>query len=266
MNKKYNSDLFLFFLLCYLYVRLTQKLRNQIEAQLELDVPMRHAPDAPHVFSFHTCAYQKPIHIIKFFIFTCVKTEISAAISQMFLKCLLDGITLKFWKILKKGFDQVFFPFRYPIYNKTNPQLRIFLPNFWMKLIKHQQYKEQRDNVVVFHVPIAMTRIDVKNYLEKIYKVPVIKVNTRIELGKTKKNECNKVVKEDDRKLAYVHLVSFAHKILSNLFFNNFFVFLISQDMNLSSFQIYLIPKKRKPSKPEKKNPWMRERKKLIIT
>uniref|UniRef100_V5I5T5 Large ribosomal subunit protein uL23m n=1 Tax=Ixodes ricinus TaxID=34613 RepID=V5I5T5_IXORI len=59
----------------------------------------------------------------------------------------------------------------YPQYVKGNPQLRIFLPNFWMKLVKHG--KPQPPNTVKFVVPLQMTKYDVKNYLEKIYKVPV---------------------------------------------------------------------------------------------
>lgn len=55
---------------------------------------------------------------------------------------------------------------------------------------------------------MQMTRYDIKNYLEKIYKVPVIKVDTRIALGKTKKNGLGQIVKEDDIKIAYVRLVS----------------------------------------------------------
>lgn len=82
----------------------------------------------------------------------------------------------------------------------------MFLPNFWLKLIKPEQ--ENRKNVVTFECSMEMTRIDVKNYLEKIYKVPVIKVDTRIALGKTRKNEFGTVVKNDDIKYAFVHLVS----------------------------------------------------------
>ncbi|CAN8023510.1 unnamed protein product, partial [Ixodes persulcatus] len=69
----------------------------------------------------------------------------------------------------------------YPQYVKGNPQLRIFLPNFWMKLVKHG--KPQPPNTVKFVVPLQMTKYDVKNYLEKIYKVPVAQVKTFVMLG-----------------------------------------------------------------------------------
>lgn len=77
-----------------------------------------------------------------------------------------------------------------------------------MKLVKPSV--TNRKNVVEFHVSMEMSRYDVKNYLEKIYKVPVMKVNTRIALGKTRRNELNTIIKDDDVKIAYVHLVSFS--------------------------------------------------------
>ncbi|TMW45940.1 hypothetical protein DOY81_008975 [Sarcophaga bullata] len=91
----------------------------------------------------------------------------------------------------------------YPIYQRGNPQLRVFLPNFWMKLIK--PFEEQPKNVVTFSVSMQMTKYDVKNYLEKIYKIPVVDVRTRIELGSTKRDTTyGYVTKNDDMKIAYV--------------------------------------------------------------
>ncbi|XP_014229355.1 probable 39S ribosomal protein L23, mitochondrial [Trichogramma pretiosum] len=92
----------------------------------------------------------------------------------------------------------------YPIYQKGNPQLRVFLPNFWLKLVKPEL--KHKPNVVEFHCSMEMTKEDVKNYIEKIYKVPVVKVNTRIASGKCERNELGYVVKRDDVKHAYVTL------------------------------------------------------------
>lgn len=93
----------------------------------------------------------------------------------------------------------------YPVYQRGNPQLRIFLPNFWMKLIRPTE--EQPKNVATFSVSMQMTKYDVKNYLEKIYKLPVVDVRTRIEMGKTKRDQTmGYVTKEDDVKIAYVTL------------------------------------------------------------
>ncbi|XP_010019160.1 PREDICTED: 39S ribosomal protein L23, mitochondrial-like [Nestor notabilis] len=54
---------------------------------------------------------------------------------------------------------------------------------------------------------MEMTRTDVKNYLEKIYNVPVAAVRTRIQYGaNSKRNHKNQRVKKPDYKVAYVQL------------------------------------------------------------
>lgn len=68
---------------------------------------------------------------------------------------------------------------------------------------------KQPENVVQLHCSMEMTRLDVSNYLEKIYNVSPIHVRIRIGLGKTRmcpKQRC--VIKDDDMKIAYVVLVS----------------------------------------------------------
>jgi len=98
----------------------------------------------------------------------------------------------------------------YPIYQRGNPQLRVFLPNFWMKLVKPTVVFGKAavpENKVQFIVSPAMTRIDVKNYLEKIYNVPVLNVKTVNQLGKTRQNAYGAyIVKDDDQKIAFVTL------------------------------------------------------------
>jgi len=93
----------------------------------------------------------------------------------------------------------------YPLYQKGNPQLRIFLPEFWMKFIQNTTAKPK--NRIEFIVHDGMSKIDVKNYLEKIYNVPVVSVDMRIVQGATR-NARNKqyIVKDDDYKMAYVTL------------------------------------------------------------
>ncbi|XP_023242114.1 39S ribosomal protein L23, mitochondrial-like isoform X2 [Centruroides sculpturatus] len=52
-----------------------------------------------------------------------------------------------------------------------------------------------------------MTSHDVKSYLEKIYKIPVMQVTTRVWSGEIKKNEYfGHLRKEDDYRMAYVVL------------------------------------------------------------
>lgn len=95
---------------------------------------------------------------------------------------------------------------RYPLYQRGNPQLRVFLPNFWMKLVEPS--KPFPPNIVQFHCSLQMTKYDIKNYLEKIYNVRTVDVRTRISLGKTWKRPGEAyVIKEKDVKVAYAILV-----------------------------------------------------------
>jgi len=94
----------------------------------------------------------------------------------------------------------------YPIYQKGNPQLRVFLPNFWMKLVK-PEHESHPANKVQFIVSSEMTKGDVKSYLENIYKVPVANVKTVNRMGPTRKNMFKGyVMKDPDFKVAYVTL------------------------------------------------------------
>uniref|UniRef100_A0A3B5MVN4 Large ribosomal subunit protein uL23m n=1 Tax=Xiphophorus couchianus TaxID=32473 RepID=A0A3B5MVN4_9TELE len=67
----------------------------------------------------------------------------------------------------------------YPLYQLGNPQLRIFRPNWLLTLVRPG--KEQPPDTVQFRIPMDMTKYDVKNYLEKIYNVPVGVIRTRIQ-------------------------------------------------------------------------------------
>ncbi|KAJ8247578.1 hypothetical protein GJAV_G00247930 [Gymnothorax javanicus] len=93
----------------------------------------------------------------------------------------------------------------YPLYQLGNPQIRVFRPNFFLTLVRPG--KEQPPDTVQFRIPLEMTKCDVKNYLEKIYNVPVGAVRTRIQFGSNKKrNHLNQRVKRPDYKVAYVQL------------------------------------------------------------
>ena len=97
----------------------------------------------------------------------------------------------------------------YPIYQRGNPQLRVFLPNFWMKLVKEPKGIKAPPNKAQFFVSSEMTKLDVKNYLEKIYQIPVMEVVTKNLPGHTHKNVLDRrnlgeLYKDDDVKVAYV--------------------------------------------------------------
>lgn len=70
-------------------------------------------------------------------------------------------------------------------------------------------------NKISFQVSPEMTRLDVKNYLEKIYNVKVLDVHTKIMSGRTfispfgaqLKEPSRELLKEDDIKYAFVTFV-----------------------------------------------------------
>ncbi|XP_013381293.1 probable 39S ribosomal protein L23, mitochondrial [Lingula anatina] len=82
------------------------------------------------------------------------------------------GSILPFWK-------RTIPPF--PVYWKGDPKNRVFLPTFWMKLVKPD--REMPPDYLQFIVHKQMSTHDVKNYLEKIYEVPVLRVRTEIRRG-----------------------------------------------------------------------------------
>nr|CAH0103003.1 unnamed protein product [Daphnia galeata] len=92
----------------------------------------------------------------------------------------------------------------YPAFKSGNPKLRVFLPDFWMKLVKPSH--TLLPNQVQFVVSSQMTKLDVKQYLEKIYNLPVIHVSTYNRMGKTKTAPNRYVTKEQDEKIAFVTL------------------------------------------------------------
>ncbi|VCW66368.1 unnamed protein product [Gulo gulo] len=54
---------------------------------------------------------------------------------------------------------------------------------------------------------MEMTRVDLRNYLERIYNVPVATVRTRVQHGSNRKRDhMNVRVKRPDYKVAYVQL------------------------------------------------------------
>lgn len=126
----------------------------------------------------------------------------------------------------------------YPVYQRGCPQLRVFLPNFWLKLIKSTH--EQPANVVQFACSMQMTKYDVKNYLEKIYNIPVVEVRMFISIGPTRRDKVKGyVTKDEDTKMAFITLVGFNFFLLftnnqSNTFYFSFF----SQKMKNLSFPI----------------------------
>uniref|UniRef100_A0A0N5AR97 Large ribosomal subunit protein uL23m n=1 Tax=Syphacia muris TaxID=451379 RepID=A0A0N5AR97_9BILA len=97
-----------------------------------------------------------------------------------------------------------------------NPQLRVFLPDFWVRIVDTPKCGPGRlpKNCVKFEVDKRMSRHDVREYLEKIYELPVRDVRTFVkeDIDWLKVNVAKyrrALWKEEERKYAYVFLVSF---------------------------------------------------------
>ncbi|KAF6104856.1 mitochondrial ribosomal protein L23 [Phyllostomus discolor] len=94
---------------------------------------------------------------------------------------------------------------KYPLYQLGGPQLRVFRTNFFIQLVRPGV--AQPEDTVQFRIPMEMTRVDLRNYLERIYGVPVAAVRTRVQHGPGRKRDHRNVrVKTPDYKVAYVQL------------------------------------------------------------
>mmetsp|Transcript_27359 Transcript_27359/g.38702 ORF Transcript_27359/g.38702 Transcript_27359/m.38702 type:complete len:134 (-) Transcript_27359:234-635(-) len=69
-------------------------------------------------------------------------------------------------------------------YKKREPGFRMKMPNYSMALLRPPVGCPK--NQVVLRVPMKFNKLQIANYLEEIYKVKVLKVNTLITIGKTK--------------------------------------------------------------------------------
>lgn len=105
----------------------------------------------------------------------------------------------------------------YPRFVKGNPQLRIFLPDWPLIMVKPKDRYKVPENMVVFKTDPRMTDWDIKNYLEKIYKVPVAAIRSTIYPGKMGlvpkqgKTIDQNVVKDNDYRISHVTL-AIGHK------------------------------------------------------
>uniref|UniRef100_M3XUZ4 Large ribosomal subunit protein uL23m n=1 Tax=Mustela putorius furo TaxID=9669 RepID=M3XUZ4_MUSPF len=90
----------------------------------------------------------------------------------------------------------------FPLYQLGNPQLRVFRTNFFIRLVRPGTAQPFQ-----FRIPMEITRVDLRNYLERIYNMPVATVRTRVQHGSNRKRDHRNVrVKRPDYKMAYVPL------------------------------------------------------------
>lgn len=75
------------------------------------------------------------------------------------------------------------------------------------KLIMIKPPDRLPSNIVMFKTDVRMTEWDIRNYLEKIYKVPVGAVTSRIMTGDLKASKSG-LTKKDDYRIAHVTLTA----------------------------------------------------------
>ncbi|XP_072841767.2 large ribosomal subunit protein uL23m isoform X3 [Pogona vitticeps] len=93
----------------------------------------------------------------------------------------------------------------YPLYQFGNPQLRVFRTDYFLTLVRPGV--PLSEDTVQFRIPMEMTKVEVKDYLENIYNVPVASVRTRIQYGSMRMRDYkNCRIKKPDYKVAYVQL------------------------------------------------------------
>ncbi|XP_078239822.1 large ribosomal subunit protein uL23m isoform X4 [Pogona vitticeps] len=95
----------------------------------------------------------------------------------------------------------------YPLYQFGNPQLRVFRTDYFLTLVRPGV--PLSEDTVQFRIPMEMTKVEVKDYLENIYNVPVASVRTRIQYGSMRMRDYkNCRIKKPDYKVAYVQLAA----------------------------------------------------------
>lgn len=96
---------------------------------------------------------------------------------------------------------------RNPLWYPGDLPNMIFLPLYWLKLVQHKT--ELPKDLVKFECHWQMTKNDVKEYIEKLYKIEVIDVRINIVKGKyikhpAKPNSLSPPM--EDQKFAFVQL------------------------------------------------------------
>lgn len=68
------------------------------------------------------------------------------------------------------------------LWQPGNPQNRVFLPDFWIRPIESPKVGPEHlpKNVALFETDLRMTKHDVRQYLEKIYNLPVRDVRLEV--------------------------------------------------------------------------------------
>ncbi|KJH41331.1 UDP-glucose:Glycoprotein Glucosyltransferase [Dictyocaulus viviparus] len=103
---------------------------------------------------------------------------------------------------------------RLRIWQPGNPQNFIFLPDFWLAVVDGHNVGRNKlpKNCVKFEVDPRMTKHDIKEYLRRIYNLPVRNVRTEVKMGDISWStpadfQYRKAMwKDNDKKFAYVYM------------------------------------------------------------
>lgn len=79
-------------------------------------------------------------------------------------------------------------------------------PLFWVRLLRDDKIPS---NVLKMEVHLQMTKFDIKEYLEKIYHIPVMGINTQIFEGKRRRTYTDpkkSFSQEPEYKIAWISL------------------------------------------------------------
>ncbi|VDO89793.1 unnamed protein product [Heligmosomoides polygyrus] len=106
------------------------------------------------------------------------------------------------------------------------PQHRVFFPDFSITLLSAPTVGRNKlpANCVKFQVDVRMTKHDVKEYLTKIYNLPVRSVRMEVQMGDISWStpldfQYRKAMwKEEDKKIAYVFMSKDFEFIPPNIF------------------------------------------------
>ncbi|KHJ82038.1 hypothetical protein OESDEN_18271 [Oesophagostomum dentatum] len=100
------------------------------------------------------------------------------------------------------------------LWQPGNPQNYVFLPDFWVAVASNPSVgrKKLPRNCVKFEVDPRMSRRDVRDYLVKIYNLPVRDVRTETKMGEISWSTPGDIQyrkamwKDGDKKFAYVFM------------------------------------------------------------
>lgn len=96
---------------------------------------------------------------------------------------------------------------RNPLWYPGNPRHKVFLPQYWLKMVQHD--KTLPSDFVKFECHWQMSANDVSEYLKKLYNIPALDVRVEIKKGEYQEHPRRANLLSpplDDRKFVYVQL------------------------------------------------------------